>query len=687
MLQLAQVIKKKNSGLELFKMNDEERIKQFKIIFGIGDFIAENLNKAFNIYTADYFKMIKFTKFYLNPYIELNNALFILAELDPNHMFVVNQYPSVESVLVNFMVPVRLKIEPLKKGGEIWIRKASGQYYLRGAVIQCRNPLDNLFEVNIKYTVGEPNDFIDRYLDYIKNNTVTLKIYHRLQEIFNREPIKLEPFPIKLDYKMKIPKAMLNTQTVALVDLTNLIRVHTLDSELLLEYNELSDEILENEISREFNEHIFDRLSILTENGLYINLDQFDKYELTSKILNISEPLDMAVDRETIRDYALVAHLIYLNIHDNLLHINPNNSIVLSYTAEKPGQSLLDYYIDFMISLFKVLFHKNIKDGSKVIKHIYMNFVQITRRNLTSKLSRAVMVIPQNDSCGLYNKYIESCVGPLREKKEFAELYALNMKLINEAENPPKVQYYTWDSKVKLSRAYVSRLSSLKKYYSFNETYGNNSRILGTANHIPTTEAPTSEKSSLPDLITEFKTLRTKIGNYEGLDTFGLFVKKMQRDEKHNPKIFNKISYYKSAIQFLKTSIIELIYTKRLGNYAIHFKNINQIEGFVDPIQSSTKMRAYLFKLLETLPAGEIIMFLNDQKSLYDLYEILEYDVEYKKQKKLEQYEKRNNIFYNMTPEEKLLLGIDKLHGEERMNLLDRLVAEKEAQMMSISDE
>lgn len=687
MLQLAQVIKKKNSGLEMFKIGDEERIKQFKIIFNIDESTAENLNKAFNIYISEYFKMIKFMKFYLNPHQDLNNVIFILSELDPKHKFVVNKYPSPSSVLVNFMVPTRLQIEPLGVKGEKYsISKITGQYYLRGAIITCLSTEDEEFEVTITYNPDDPNGFIDNYLDYIKNKTETLKKKNRILEILNRPPLIFEHKPMILNYVQKIPKSMLNITNVELLDIEKNIRVNGLDTELLLEYNVTSDEILANEISRDFNEYIFDRISTMIENKLYENLDTFDKYEITKRVLSNSETIILPVDRNTIRDYVLISRLIYMNIHDGILKVNPNNTIVLTYKSGKSGQSLLEYYIDFMIFYYKIIFHKDIKDAAKIIKNIYMSFTQTVRKSLISKISKTVMIIPFFDSCGLYNKYIESCIGPSEDKENYRELKKLNMMLINDADKHPEVQYYIWDYKQKLSRKYISKISSMKKYYSFDETPGDNARKLSNPIILSEAEIPEKITDTLPDLITEYRLLRLKVGDYDGLDTFGLFVKKMQRDKTHNPKTFNKLSYYKSAIQFLKTSIVELIYTKKLGSYATHFKNITLIENEKDVIKASINMRSYLFKVIEKLPSSEIITFLDDQKSLYDLYEILEYDVEYKKQKKLEQYEKRNNIYYNMTPEEKLILGIDKLHGEERINLLDRLIIEKEERMANIDD-
>lgn len=680
MLQIAQVIKKKSSGLELFKMNDDERIKQFKIVFDFPEYKAVELNKAFNMYAGSYFKMVKFVKFYNNPFIDLSNAVYILSELDPNHKFVVHQYPSKDTVLVNLMVPIRIQVESIGGSRPAFIRKATGQYYLKGAIITLKDPSDRLFEVRIKYT---EDSFIEEYLDYIKNPTKTNTIRDNVLSILNREPMREESHPIKLDYEPKIPKAMLNSKTVAIIDLTKMVRVYSLISELLLEYNEVSDEVLSNEISRDYNEHIFERLSTLTEINLYDNLESFDKYELTSRILGISDTMDIpGIDRETIRDYSMISYLIYLNIHDGVLRVNPQNSIVVGFTSDKKGQSLLEYYIDFMISVFKLIFHKDISDSGKIIKNIYMNFVQLVRKPLNPKVTYSISTFPPSQ-CGLYNKFLEQEAGPNIEKGRFKDLMNLNIKLIEEAKNRKnltEVQYKVWDFRTKVSRSYVITVSSLHNYYSFTETPGNNGRVLGGGN--PVILPGTPEKIPLKetyDLATEIRKLRAKVTRSD-LETFGLFKKKMTRDEKHNPKTFNRESYYKSAVQFLKTSVVELIYLKKIGNYSSHFRNLQAIEYETNPEIASNKMRAYLFKLLsENLKPDEINAFLDSQNELYSLYEILEYDVEYKKQKKLEQYEKRNMIYYNLTPEEKLLLGIDKLHGEERMNLLDRLVAEKEA--------
>jgi hypothetical protein len=690
---MLQVVKRKDVGFELFKLTDPERIKEFSIVFGISERDAENHNKAFNIYMSYYFKLLRHRKFIQNPDIDLGQALVLIGDLDSDHLFIVDQYPTPENVLVTINSLVNLEVRGVDGKGSYSCRN-SGQFYLWGARITLHDYREGRSissKVALRY--HEKLTFIEDYLNLIKFPTEMMVDLRKVLEEVEKIP---DLVPIHLNYKVSIPKAMILIRTVNLLVPVSVPAKYEDTDSLNLEATEFGTEILKNEVSQEYDEDLFVRLSTLEDSGVFQDLYAFNRYEMTAKILSISESYGVEIlDRGMIRDCSLMAWLIYLNIHDDRLHLNPESDFVRNFKSNTKNPSLLEYYIEFIVLIFRTIFGIDYRKSDKIIKNIYGTFIQTTRKKLVGKVAPGILIYP-GGSCDLFldelKTYIRS-TGDRRGFREVQELHQLIFRNVEEFHDANRgIEYVPRQQTISIGRFYVKSISNvLDYYYTFRaET---TISLLGESAEVPPFEGllASQDPGKLPvslSLGQEIQELEEKIGKgtVDDLENFGLFLKKMKRDEKVNLKGFDSLNYYRTAIQFIKSSAIEFIYSlespfRKDLRYPEIFHRLEEIERIPEPEQAARQMRAYFFELLRTSgkTPGEIIGFLKGQQEFFEYYDLLEYDLEYKRQKKLEQYEKRNNIYYNLTPEEKLLLGIDKLHGEERMSLLDRLVAQKEA--------
>ncbi len=679
---MLQVIKKKNVSFEIFKLSDEERTKEFEILFNITPIVAENLNKTFNIYAESYFKRMRVSRFFDTATSStLDLAITNMSIINPNHVFLVNQYPSSTNILVNFELLTNLKMVD-QKGIYQYDFRGKGQHYLYGGATKSDEIV--LFR--------NPKQFIDDYLAQIKfpNSAENKYLRDFIDSLFTTSTPVFTAYPLKLTLNRKIPAAMLRIKDEQLVELTSFVHFSKADSTLLLDYVDFSEDILINEIDQSFDDDLFEKLRILQESRIYLDFNA-NLYELTAKILSISESYGPALlDRVSVRHFALIAYLIYLNIHDDILHLNPENQIVAAFKSGKKGDSLLDYYIEFMILLFKVLFKMDYTKGSsasKIVKNIYSSFVQTVRKRLEFQLGRGSLIVPP-DFCGYYQKRLKVDLSGKVERDSFAVILKYHLSIINDRVD--QVLYKMRDQHI-LTFAYMGyKIGKNIPYYKWKEVSAKelysyprvNEHDLPIDTHGYT--GPPETKLPLPDIDGAIRRLTVKTGTAYDMTTlsnFGLLKKKMVRDEKHNPKEFDRVSYYKLGIQFIRTSIIELIYAPSRRSdisYPRVFTQLEQIDRLHVFEHAIVLIRALLFDLLSSYPTDIIIPFIKEQLDLYDKYEILDYDIEYTRQKRLEQYEKRNAVFFSLTPEEKLLLGIDDLHGEERSSLLDRLILEKE---------
>lgn len=658
-----QVIKKKSSSaLDIFKMTDEERIKEYMIVFDIPEQRAAEYNKVFNMYADTYFKQLRHVKFYQSPgTANLNTAIYNIAELlDKTCKFHVDQYPSVGSVLVNFTGPVLLRIGTYE-------RYSGGQYYLRGVEIPYLTMDDRRTSLWLPYS---DDNFIDNFLGYVKFPHKDTRSIDLLKvKVFRKEPI-YPIIPLKLDREIEIPKNMLILRRELIFTIKKLEKQVVREDTLRLEDDEYSTEIQSNEIGRDYDEGLFNRLITIYDSELYMDIRSINIYELIGKILVIADGDEIAI-----RDITTMAYLIYLNIHDDILHLNPTSPLVIKFRSSKKGTSLLEYYIEFMVAAYISIFGVNYRSEQNTIKSIYSTFVQTVRKKPTFKFSRSVLITP-NDYCGNYSKMLESYVVSGYDKKMYDTIQEIQ-HMLWDPERADSAPSYIWNTKVKITRSYVSKVSGGDPYFR------SDLKVLTDKGLKDGKVVPVDRGSAhdLPEIIISdyLKPLIVKIGSgvIPDIENFGLLKKKMARDEKNQPKTFSADSYQKTALQFLKTSLIELIHQKK-EKFADIYDLIGKIEIMPDTPVAVQAMRSLLFRELLALDADKIISFLKEQLQVYEYYKILEYDVEYKKQKKIEQYEKRNVVYYSLTPEEKIVLGIDQLHGEERINLLDRLVQERE---------
>ena len=432
---MLQVVKRKDVGFELFKLTDPERIKEFSIVFGIPEKDAENHNKAFNIYMSYYFRLLRHRKFIQNPDVELGQALVLIGDLDPDHQFIVDQYPTPENSLVTINSLVNLEVRGLEGKGTYLCRN-SGQFYLWGARVTLHDYKGgNLISVKVILKYHEKLTFIEDYLNLIKFPGEIMNL--DLRKILEDEEKIPELVPIHLNYKVSIPKAMILIRTINLLVPVAVPAKYEDTEGLNLEATEFGTEILKNEVSQEYDEDLFGRLVTLEDSGVFQDLYAFNRYEMTAKILSISESYGIEIlDRGMIRDCSLMAWLIYLNIHDDRLHLNPESNFVRDFKSNIKNPSLLEYYIEFLVIIFRTIFGIDYRKSDKIIKNIYGTFIQTTRKKLIGKIAPGILIYPgtSSASCGLFLEELETYIRSTGDRQGFRKLQEFHQLIFRNVE-------------------------------------------------------------------------------------------------------------------------------------------------------------------------------------------------------------------------------------------------------------
>jgi len=616
-----------------------------------------------------YFDKTKILNFYYNAPRNIDDIIYSIGKISKKVKVVVNDYPSSDTILVNIRTSSNVILVTVDNIELEFI--GTGEYYLIGielfngnVFIKYENP-EQLWEDVFNFIKYE-----DLSAESIRHNYLKRGLAHTLPQF----PI----IPNTITSKFIVPKSMMIKVREHLVAVTNVAAYTDFNDSLMLEFSEFSDEILENEIGQAEDMGMIDRIKQIIGAGIYLDLERMDIYALVSKILFIADINSSDYINEEIgKNLVLIAYLIYLHIHDDIIHINTENTYVKAFKSDEKGISIVEYYIIFMVQIYKSLFNINYTKYIRDIKTVYGTFVQRIREKLKFKMTNSSLIFPLN-SCGSYLKRIKLDLGQDYD----AKLYQQVDGTLTAAFAGNEISFKLRDQRTPAMRSYVKKLEKSRdrfRYYPATDSI----KITKVGKEFEQYNSPPSASSisslSLQYGDKEVKTLRVKLGNISlDLDNFALMKRRMEREKKYAPDEYDESSYYRSAIMSIKTSMTEFVYLHKIGNYVYFFKTLDMIEKIKNVKIALETIRGYFFSILLSFEdRAEIVRFLTEQADFYAKFDLLDYDLEYKKQKKLEQYERRNQIYYNLTPEEKMFLGLDKLTGSERTDVLDQLVAEK----------
>lgn len=446
--------------------------------------------------------------------------------------------------------------------------------------------------------------------------------------------------------------------------------------------NDLSDiDFIENELefdsntSTMFNDILYMYYIRLVDSGIFLESDKLKNNSYLFAIEDIFEETivdyyryiknkNLVVDiiRPVIIAICIVAFFIDLHLNKGVLKIDVENNFVKTFKIKKTSKnkniSIVDYYIHFMISLIKNTFpsdYKKMKNAMDInffglLKNTYSILISKSQSKIYKKvnITDGILSLPLLDNC-----FSLEWISPDKFTPKAKDIYLPTSYIIGRGRKKIYISEVFFKNKIDSSRKRNVRIIT-PNINSF--TYKNDDSIV---NKIIIDIAKRFKNKRLIKSISMFLNNVNKIGKLETKileDSSGI-----DKDELYEfKKIHNEYTdiFYKTAVKelillFGKGNIIEDNKTKY--KY-IFYKRVKDIIDKKD--KNIRKMYEFISGKIEETKRTDISAL----------------SINLKKFKEEEKKEARNHAFYNMSPDEKIKTGFERMTSEEKDKFLDDLI-------------
>jgi|ETNvirenome_6_85_1030632.scaffolds.fasta_scaffold01793_9 hypothetical protein len=466
---------------------------------------------------------------------------------------------------------------------------------------------------------------------------------------------------------------------------------HELASDVYSELQSYKDfTYIKEKINYILNSDVF-IIIMYNEDRILQSIDMEFSYIISMFMKKIKNIDKIKVITDTILILIILSILMNEAINLNI-RINTDSLLYKSFPKVYNNLSIINYYIEFMIYIFKNLYSKKIFNSLKniglnnknLIKLIYEKIAVDKIVKLQQKISYNVIVTPFNKQINSYNKFLTLRTANIKfylklKAKKYIIVKDLMRIIFNKISNKSPQEIVEYSTKV-LNNAKMKKKKIIKQF-KYKKI-----KILSKIK----SNIKSNYENRLNNLLVEFNKYNVKFSKkyIKRLLNYGFMTNKINEDTKYYKIMKTKqmtLKYVNLAIILTKTAINEFLVININKNKFLnpYFSKLNEI-WINDKYKYWDRLKYLLFSIIYKFiknnkkPGSSLSrLFLLNKIEELEKIDISQFSLERKRSKEMELREQRIDAFYNLTPEIKIDASFEQMTQIEKNNFLDRIIKEK----------